>query len=63
MMQQISLAHPNENCPSEKKMKAAYGSVQLHGNNSEDKTNMSVFCFFWPPINLPAPADENKQAF
>lgn len=41
------------NCPpAEKRTKEAYGSAQLYGNNSEDKTNTSV-C-----INPSAPAGE-----
>ena len=59
MTQQISplLTPMKADCPpAEKKTKEAYGSAQLHGNNSEDKTNLSVV--FWPPINPSAPADE-----
>lgn len=46
MTQQISplLAPMKADCPpAEKKTKEAYGSAQLHGNKSEDKTNVSVF--------------------
>lgn len=55
MTQQISLlfALMKADCPSFKKTtKEAYGSAQLQGNSSEDKTNMSV-C-----INPSAPAVE-----
>lgn len=53
-MQQISplFAPMKADSPAEKRTKEAYGSAQLHGNNSEDKTNMSV-C-----INPSAPAGE-----
>lgn len=46
MTQQIFplLAPMKADCPpAEKKTKEAYGSAQLHGNKSEDKTNVSVF--------------------
>lgn len=60
MMQQISplLTPMKDDCPPAKKntKEEAYGSAQLHENNSGDKTNMSVF--FWPPINPSAPANE-----
>lgn len=54
VMQQISplFAPMKADSPAEKRTKEAYGSAQLHGNNSEDKTNMSV-C-----INPSAPAGE-----
>lgn len=58
MTQQISplLAPVKADCPpAEKKTKEACGSAQLHGNNSEDKTNISGF---WPPIKPSAPAGE-----
>lgn len=54
-MQQISplFAPMKAVCPpAEKRTKEAYGSAQLHGNNSEDKTKMSV-C-----IDPSAPAGE-----
>lgn len=54
-MQQISplFAPMKADCPpAERRTKEAYGSAQLHGSNSEDKTNMSVY------INPSAPAGE-----
>lgn len=59
MTQQISpfLAPIKADCPpAEKKTKEACGSTQLHGNGSEDKTNMSVV--FGHLQTLSAPADE-----